>query len=809
MIQVDNHGKTGYCLHGDSDPLDVQVGYGHYARNGVKDFVTRMTAYEPGDDGAIFEAATYLGSSARVKVNFVGECALRLRMVPEGSKTDCRREVLSLDPYNKVKVEEMDKYIRLSTKRLEVYIYKCPWQIVVYLDGSELTKEQIKDQDVGLKYKSIPLGFSRKEDGSVVDCFETMYMYSDENFYGFGEKFTDFGKRGQKITVWQRDAQSTNADVAYKAMPYFMSSMGYSILLNTFTRNHFNMGATSGVSYTMEAEDPYLDYYMFCDRDFKRLLKEYTSFSGRSPMIPKWAFGFWMSKMSYLTRQEVQDTVEHMEAFGMSADVIHIDGWLDFIGGGDGKELLAFDEKRFPDPEGMIQWLKDKGIHLSLWMFPYLPAYAKDENGKTILGKESKLVEVMRERNFIVKDYSGNPYVFPLGEGDIANTAIVALDFTNPEFVAYLKERVKRLMRMGVGVIKTDFSEEIPEDAVFYDGSRGLEGHNKYTYLYSKTVYEACAEGKAETGEKGLIWCRSGYAGSQKYPAHWAGDSSATENNLASILKGGLSLGLSGVSFWGFDIGGFYNSDDEGNIKIPEDHEYIRSVQMGLMAPLSRSHGQSPREPWNFSKKTQDAFLKINKLRYRMVPYFYSTAHETVMEGIPMMRAMLLEFQNDLNARNLSTQYMLGEAMLVAPVFDQQIQHIYLPKGSWIDLNSGKRKEAGWIVSDQVFDEIPLYLRENKMIPLLKEAPMHIGDQKFENLEIWMNLTDSISQNYYDDDITGSFQAVLKNDVVEITTKDMDVAAIKAWIPAQIRRCFVNGTQWSVRKADNAWIIDK
>ena len=116
MIQVDNHGKTGYCLHGDSDPLDVQVGYGHYARNGVKDFVTRMTAYEPGDDGAVFEAATYLGSSARVKVNFVGECALRLRMVPEGSKTDCRREVLSLDPYNKVKVEEMDKYIRLSTK---------------------------------------------------------------------------------------------------------------------------------------------------------------------------------------------------------------------------------------------------------------------------------------------------------------------------------------------------------------------------------------------------------------------------------------------------------------------------------------------------------------------------------------------------------------------------------------------------------------------------------------------------------------------------------------------------------------------
>ena len=310
-------------------------------------------------------------------------------------------------------------------------------------------------------------------------------MYCDEAFYGFGEKFTGFNKRGQKITVRQRDAQSTNSDISYKGMPYFMSSSGYSILLNTYTRTHFNMGATSGVSYTMETEDPYLDYYMFCNRDYRGLLEDYTALSGRSEMIPRWAFGFWMSRMSYMTRAEVEEIVEQMEQFGMSVDVIHIDGWLDSMSPSGGSELLAFDEQRFPDPEGMIRWLRSKGIHLSLWMFPYVQTTNRWDGS----GDISKQYLLMKERGYLVKNRDGEPCVFSPGEGDVAGAGVAALDFTNPELVAYMKERVKRLMRMGVGVIKTDFSEEIPEDAVFYDGSTGLQSHNKFTLLYAKTIY--------------------------------------------------------------------------------------------------------------------------------------------------------------------------------------------------------------------------------------------------------------------------------------------------------------------------------
>ena len=285
----------------------------------------------------------------------------------------------------------------------------------------------------------------------------------------------------------------------------------------------------------------------------------------------------------------------------------------------------------------------------------------------------------------------------------------------NPEFCEYIKGRVKRLMKMGVGVIKTDFSEELPEDAVFYDGTTGLESHNKYCLLYAKTIYEASREAKEEMGEKALLWGRSGFAGSQNYPANWAGDSSAAKNNLNALLNGGLNIGLSGVSFWGFDIGGFYNCDYTGKRVIPDDDAYIRSVQMGLMSPLSRSHGQAtPREPWVYSEEAQDAFLKINKLRYRLLPYIYSIAWETHFTGLPMMRPMMLAFQDDFTTKDINTQYMLGDTILTAPYFDQKVHRVYLPEGSWIDWYTRERIRGGkWIICEKKIDKIPLFIREN------------------------------------------------------------------------------------------------
>lgn len=799
MIEVKDTGIKSYHPDMDGDPLYVTKGYCHYSHEGTKDFLDYITAYQPEDGGVTFLVNTFRGSKAQVRIRFVSPTAFRFQMFPHLAQPKLN-EVFGFAPVSGVQVTEEPLFIVVKTERVTLRLRKCPWEMTVELDGEPLTMEQIKDHNVDQKYKAVPVGFSVGDDGRILNAFETMYMHCDEAFYGFGEKFTSFNKRGQKITVWQQDAQSTNSDVSYKGMPYFMSSEGYSVLMNTYTRTHFNMGASSGVSYTMETEDPYLDYYMFCNRDYKGLIRDYTALSGRSAMIPRWAFGFWMSRMSYMSRQEVEEVVDQMAKFGMSVDVIHIDGWLDTAQPDGGKELLCFDEERFPDPEGMIKSLREKGIHLSLWMFPYV--HAVDRKGRF-----SEQFKIMNERGYLVKNQKGEPYLFSPGEGDAGNWKVAALDFTNPEFVAYMKERVKRLMRMGVGVIKTDFSEEIPEDAVLYDGSTGLESHNKYTLLYAKTIYEASREAKEEMGQKALLWGRSGYAGSQNYPANWAGDSSAAKNNLYAILNGGLSMGVSGVSFWGFDIGGFYNCDYSGKRVIPDDEDYIRSVQMGLMSPLSRSHGQStPREPWIYSETAQKAFLKINKTRYAMLPYLYSAGYETTREGIPMMRAMLLEYPNDLNVCNLSTQYMLGGSVLVAPVFDQKKHNVYLPKGSWIDLETGRRLEGNaWIEYPQKIDVIPMFLRENTMMATLKKVPEHIPEENFQGLEIVMNITGTIDQDYFDDGVEGKFHATVQDGTLEITLRDIPAESFKIYADTEISKVIVNGQARSVTKCANVF----
>jgi len=806
MIPVKKPDVRSYHPEMGGDVLRLEKGWCHFSHEGTKDFLDYITAYSPEKDGIFFEVSTFRGKTALVRVSFASETVFRFQMFPNSVMPETLNSVYDFPTAEIAEIEEEELFFHVKTPRLKLSFRKCPWEMTVELDGEVLTREQIKDHNVDQKYKAIPVGFTVDDAGNVINSFETMYLYCDESFWGFGEKFNSFNKRGQTVTVWQRDAQSTNSDVSYKGMPYFMSSTGYSVLMNTFTRTHFNMGATSAVSYTMETEDPYLDYYMFCNRDYKGLIRDYTALSGRSAMIPRWAFGFWMSRMSYMSRAELEQIVEQMEDFGMSVDVIHIDAWQpnfedSFVPSGI-EELLTFDEKRFPDPQGMIDWLRERGIRLSLWMFPYVQAIDP-------FGRQSRQFTAMAERGWLVKGPDGNARVFSPGEGDVDSWKVAALDFTNPGLVDYMKGRIKRLMHMGVGVMKTDFSEELPEDSVFFDGSTGLTSHNRYPLLYARTIYEASREAKREMGEKALLWGRSGYAGSQNYPANWAGDSSASKNNLHAILTGGLNLGLSGVSFWGFDIGGFYNCDYSGTRVIPQDEEYIRSVQMGLMSPLSRSHGQStPREPWVYSETAQKAFRKINRLRYRMLPYLYATGWETTMSGVPMMRAMVLEYPDDLSARDLSRQYMLGGSLLVAPVFDQQKHHIYLPEGSWVDLETGVRLTGGkWILYPKNIEIIPIFLRENTMIPMLQTAPKHIPDDNFEKLELVLNIVDKLEQAYYDDGVEGHIHAVLKNGMLNITLKDIPAETFRIWAAADITGITVNGESRNFHKDGDCYCL--
>lgn len=764
-----------------------QLGYLKTVFEGDFDFLTGVKSYEANGSGILFTVGTYQGNTARAVISRVGDISARFRMYPPGCEKAFDNSIYDLAEKEWTKVSENDAYIVLSGGRIEVRVRKYPWEVSYYLDGKLKTREQIYDSNVDNMCKNLPIGFSYNEQKEVASVHETMYLYSDEEFYGFGEKFTDFGKRGQTIHCWQSDALSTNTEKSYKNHPFFMSSRGYAILLNTYTRSCFAMGSFSGVAYNMQADDRVLDYYIWMEKDYKALLGAYIGQTGEIPMIPKWAFGLWMSKCSYMSQEEVHSVVEKAKERGTKIDVIHIDGWQVEKDAG----AWVWDYERFPDPEGMVKYLKENGIRLSLWNYPYI------EEG-------SEYFKEAEEKGFLVKNKDGEVSRFYATA--MSKTKVGCFDFTNPDLVEWYRERVKAVAALGIGAIKTDFSEAVPKDAVYFDGSDGLQGHNKLTFLYAKTVYESMKEVKEPLGERAMLWGRSGFAGSHTIPAAWAGDSSTHLNNHACVLRGGLSGAMSGIPFWGFDMGGFYNTDHEGYECRPTEEEYIRSCQFGFFNTLSRCHGKTAREPWQFGDRAEMIFREFLEQRHRLLPYLYSMSYRTHRTGIPMIRPVVMEYPKDRTARSVELEYFLGEHLLVAPVFDQEEPEVYLPEGIWTDWFTGERLTGGrWVKREKQIKALPVFIRENAMIPCLCEIPEDI-DTLSERLQVILSFGDHISDTYYDDDGLKKLEAVAEQGILKVET-DLPVALLHVYTEAALEKAVINGRGASVKRQGNMYVI--
>ena len=728
-----------------------------------------------------FVVDTYKENTVKVFIQCVGETAFRFRMYTPGNEHPFDNSIYQLEGQNGVNITENEEFISISKGKIEARVRKYPWEVSYYLDGKLKTKEQIKDSNVDNMCKNLPVGFTYDENKEIIGVNETMYLYADEEFYGFGEKFTDFGKRGQTINCWQTDALSTNTEKSYKNHPFFMSSRGYAILLNTYTRSKFEMGSFSNVAYNMSVEDKVLDYVIWMGNDYKALLKSYINQTGKIPMIPKWALGLWMSKCSYQTQDEIYEVVKISKERDIKIDVIHIDGWQKEGDAG----AWVWDYERFPNPEEMIYKLKKEGIHLCLWIFPYI-----DEN--------SKYFKEAEEKGFLVKNTKGVTSRFY--STATSTSKVGCFDFTNPHFIEWYKPKVRSVVSMGIGAVKTDFSEAVPEDAVYFDGSTGIQGHNKLTFLYAKTIYDIMAEVKIPLGELPMLWGRSGYAGSHTIPAAWAGDSSTHLNNHACILRGGLSASMSGIPFWGFDMGGFYNTDHEGYECVPTDEEYIRSCQFGFFNSLSRCHGKTPREPWNFGEKAEKIFKKFNDIRHLLLPYLYSTTYKTHLSDIPVIRPVVMEYPEDRSARNVELEYFLGDSLLVVPVFDQEDEiDVYLPNGQWIDLFTHERIKGGrWVKRKIELDKIPVFIRQNKMIPMLTKIPENI-EEKYENLDVILFCEDEIRDTYIDDGNVQNLKAKIEEGTLFINT-DMDASYFTVYAEKCLDNAVVNGQNWEIKK---------
>ena len=586
----------------------------------------------------------------------------------------------------KAPVDKSWKYTKTDTGHKytsafgSVEISTSPWHVAFYdAKGKLLTSTVQHDDNNGKTFTPVlPFSFVRRASDYSRSYNAALSLEPGEKIFGCGESFQSFNKRGQEVVLWTDDANGVQNESIYKPIPFYLSSRGYGIFMHTSTPITCNFGKYfSGVN-SMMIGDESLDLFVFMGEP-KDILNEYTNLTGKAEMPPLWSFGFWMSRITYFSQKEGIEVTDKLRVHKIPTDVLHFDtGWFET----DWQCDYTFSKSRFEDPAAMIKYMKSKGMQTSLWQLPYF------------VPKNTLFNEIIEKKLFVKNDKGNLPY------------EDAVLDFSNPETVKWYQGKIKGLLDLGVGVIKVDFGEAAPAKGIYASGKTGFYEHNLYPLRYNKAVSDIT---KATTGER-IIWARSTWAGSQRYPLHWGGDAANTNSAMAATLRGGLSIGLSGFSFWSHDIGGFV-------IKTPENL-YRRWTPFGMFSSHVRSHGAPPKEPWEYGEDFENAFRKADNLRYELMPYIYAQAKQCTEKGLPMMRALFVEYPNDPGAWLLDDEYLFGSDMLVAPLFeDVKSRDVYLPGGEWIDYQTGKVYSIGWHHIEAGEIPIIMLVRDGSVIP--------------------------------------------------------------------------------------------
>lgn len=684
-------------------------------------WIETYTGYKLVPGGVAFDCKMTGGRLASVFINAVANDIIRVRMVLEprsgswsGSLTPVEHALamqisssVLQDVPPHVAVHEEQGRVLIETKSLVAEVQQLPWRLSLYDRGERAVdtvsepffRQQVADWNLH-EYETPPLGFDHDPENDRWRARETLVIAPDEAFYGLGEKFSSLDKKGQFLTSWTTDALSVHTQRSYKNVPFLLSSRKYGVLINATEQILYDLGARSFVSACFTVDAPQLDYFVIRRPSLKEILKRYTDLTGYAPVPPKWSFGLWMSRLGYESRGEVEEIASKLRKKDIPCDVIHIDPY--WLGQEDKWCDLEWDIDQFPDPEAMLRKLRAKGFRVCLWISPYVP-------------EGSEMLNEGMSQGFFVKSNNDEALLRPPPwNPGRTSPRLAVVDFTNPHACEWFKRHLKRVLQTGAAVFKADFGEWAPNEGLYFSGERGEAVHNKYPVLYNRVVYEAVRE--VHGGENALVWGRSAYTGSQLYPVLWGGDSFPSFEDMACQLRGALSLGLSGIPFYSHDIGGF--------ARETTSELYVRWAQFGLLSSHSRCHGVGPREPWKFGPEVEAIFREYCHLRYRLIPYLYSEAHVSAATGVPMMRALVLEFEEDPNVKAIDLQYMLGHALLVSPVFGGTRRAIYLPDGVWFNFWTGETVAGGqWIEEECPLSHLPLYVRGGSLIPMQQAVP--------------------------------------------------------------------------------------
>jgi alpha-D-xyloside xylohydrolase len=512
-----------------------------------------------------------------------------------------------------------------------------------------------------------------------------------ELIYGLGERFGAFVKNGQTVDVWNADG-GTSSEMAYKNIPFFISSRGYGVLVNQPEHVSFEIGTEAVERVQFSTPGEAIEFLIFDGPTPADVVSRYTGLTGRPARLPAWSYGLWLST-SFTTDYDeatVNEFVDGMRDRGIPLSAFHFDCfWMEEFKWTD----LTWDSRTFPDPKGMLhRFHEDKGLKVCAWINPYI-------------AQRSVLFREAADAGYLVRRPDGSVW-----QWDWWVAGMGLIDFTNPAAVTWFQDHLRRVVREGVDALKTDFGERIPTDVVWHDGSDPQAMHNLYTLLYNKAVFEVLEEEKG-VGEA-VLFARSATAGGQQFPLHWGGDNTSTFESMAETLRGGLSLASSGFGYWSHDMGGF-----EGT---PDPLVFKRWVAFGLLSSHSRLHGStSYRVPWAFDDEAVDITRDFARLKNSLMPYLFAAGERAAATGVSVAHPMFFDFPDDPAVGYLDRQYMLGSDILVAPVFSADgVVDFYLPAGTWTSLLTGERVEGGrWVRETHGPASLPVYVRPGAVIP--------------------------------------------------------------------------------------------
>jgi len=661
----------------------------YHVRHAFDNDLSLITAVPPNE----FPEDQYAANPGQpFSVEFISPRTLRIRMTSGPQVHPPQPELMLAGPVptdDSWRYEKIPDGWRYASVAGSVTILENPFHIEFRdASGKLLTATDHVEDNKSTFSPVLPFCFVRRTADYSRSYNAAFTLEPGEKIFGCGESFTSLDKRGQKLVLWTDDAKGIENQGMYKPVPFFMSSRGYGMFLHTSTPITCDFGNTfAGVNSLMIGDDE-LDLFVFLGTP-KEILDEYTKLTGKSPLPPLWSFGLWMSRCTYNAEQQVRDIAAKLRGNKIPCDVLHLDtGWFET----DWQCDYEFSKTRFTDPKKMLADLKADGFRVSCWQLPYFVP-------------KNKLFPELVEQNLVVRDAKGNlPY------------EDAVLDFSNPKTVEWYQDKLANLLNLGVSAIKVDFGEAAPENGIYADGRTGFYEHNLYPLRYNKAVAEIT---KQTTGDN-IIWARSAWAGSQRYPIHWGGDAESTDDGMAAELRGGLSFGLSGFSFWSHDVGGFTAT----SVDSMDKDLFARWLAFGMLSSHSRCHGIAPKEPWLYGQEFMDKFRKIDEMKYRLMPYVYAQAKDSSEHDLPMVRALFVEFPEDPGSWSVDDEYLYGSSILVAPLLHENStsRAVYLPPGTWIDYQTRKNYAGGWQTIEA--GEIPeiILVRDGAVIPRIALA---------------------------------------------------------------------------------------